>query len=219
MPLGPGLPLDDARQQAQRWFPYWWSREVVRFLDDLFESDRDFREILTGRQTFVNGPLAQFYRSIQRGNCCGPEAAFGMNEESASPITTRAPHRRPAHGCRTSSPFSPAPVPRVTHPAALRVSTYRPLKRGAPSVSGSAVVDREPTASPPTQVAREPAGLQSEPIDATRLGGDPIAGPAPAAEAQPPDRYAPERSRTREQLLAMRDEIAAFLAELERSVR
>jgi len=121
-------------------------------------------------------------------------------------------------------PPTPEPPPGMdggglTHEAALGVSTYRPLKRGAPSVSGSAVVDREPTASPPTQVAREPAGLQSEPIDATRLGGDPIAGPAPAVEAQPPDRYAPERSRTREQLLAMRDEIAAFLAELERSVR
>jgi hypothetical protein len=82
MPLGPGYPLDDARQQQQRWFPYWWSREAVRFMDDLFASDRDFREVLTGKQTFVNGPLAQFYRTIQRSNCCGPEAGFGMLEES-----------------------------------------------------------------------------------------------------------------------------------------
>jgi hypothetical protein len=82
MPLGPDLPLDSAKQQAQRWFPYWWSREAVHFLDDLFASDRDFREILTGRQTFVNGPLAQFYKTIQRGNCCGPEIAFGMTEET-----------------------------------------------------------------------------------------------------------------------------------------
>jgi hypothetical protein len=82
MPLGPGLPLDDARQSSQRWFPYWWSREAVRMLDDLFASDRDFREILTGKRTFVNGPLAQFYRSIQQSNCCGPEAAFGMLQET-----------------------------------------------------------------------------------------------------------------------------------------
>jgi len=82
MPLGPGLPLDDVRQQAQRWFPYWWSREVVRYLGDLFENDRDFREVLTGKRTLVNGPLAQFYRTIQRGNCCGPEATFGMLQES-----------------------------------------------------------------------------------------------------------------------------------------
>jgi hypothetical protein len=90
MPLGPGLPLDDARQPQQRWFPYWWSREVVRFLGDLFAGDRDFREILTGKRTFVNGPLAQFYRSIQRGNCCGPEAAFGMVEESEPLFDPRA---------------------------------------------------------------------------------------------------------------------------------
>ena len=82
MPLGAGMPLDDARQQAQRWFPYWWSREAVRFLDDLFEQDRDFREILTSKRTFVNGPLAQFYKTIQRGSCCGPEANFGMVEET-----------------------------------------------------------------------------------------------------------------------------------------
>ena len=82
MPLGPGLPLDSVKQQAQRWFPYWWSREAARFLDDLFASDRDFRQILTGHQTFVNGPLAQFYKTIQRGNCCGVEASFGMTEES-----------------------------------------------------------------------------------------------------------------------------------------
>jgi hypothetical protein len=82
MPLGPGTPLDDARQSQQRWFPYWWSREAVRYLDDLFGSDRDFREILTGKRTFVNGPLAQFYRSIQQSNCCGPEAQFGMLQET-----------------------------------------------------------------------------------------------------------------------------------------
>ncbi len=82
MPLGPGLPLDDARQSALRWYPYWWSREAVRYFDHLFADDRDFREVLTGRETFVNGPLAQFYKTIQRGNCCGPEASFGMTEET-----------------------------------------------------------------------------------------------------------------------------------------
>ena len=83
MPLGPGFPLDLAKQRAERWYPYWWSREAVHFLDDLFDSDRDFRQILVGRQSFVNGPLAQFYRTIQRTNCCGPETSFGMNEELA----------------------------------------------------------------------------------------------------------------------------------------
>ena len=82
MPLGPGLPLDDANQSAFRWYPYWWSREAVHFLDYLFADDRDFREVLTGKETWVNGPLAQFYKTIQRGSCCGPEGAFGMHAET-----------------------------------------------------------------------------------------------------------------------------------------
>ncbi|HSY24851.1 MAG TPA: DUF1549 domain-containing protein [Polyangiaceae bacterium] len=80
--LGEGVSLDEAKQSQQRWFPYWWSREAVHFLEDLFAGDRDFREVLTGKQTFVNGPLAQFYGTIQRSNCCGPEVTFGMLEES-----------------------------------------------------------------------------------------------------------------------------------------
>jgi hypothetical protein len=81
-PLGPGLPLDSANQSAFRWYPYWWSREAVHYLDYLFDQDRDFREVLTGHSTFVNGPLAQFYKTIQRGGCCGPEALFGMRDEA-----------------------------------------------------------------------------------------------------------------------------------------
>jgi len=111
MPLGPSDPLDDARQSALRWFPYWWSREAVRYLDYLFDQDRDFREVLTGKETLVNGPLAQFYRTIQRGNCCGPEAAFGMLEES-EPL------------------FDPANVPQDLEPS--DVSTWKLVaNRGA----------------------------------------------------------------------------------------
>jgi len=81
-PMGSSMPLESTRQQASRWFPHWWSREAVRFLRYVFEQDRDFRTVLTGKETLVNGPLAQFYRHIQRGNCCGPEASFGMTEET-----------------------------------------------------------------------------------------------------------------------------------------
>ncbi len=105
----PTRPLDNAPQQAQRWFPYWWSREAVHFLDDLFASDRDFREILTGAQTFVNGPLAQFYRTIQRGNCCGPEAAFGMTEETRAALRSEAASR-PISRRRTSTRGSSSPT-------------------------------------------------------------------------------------------------------------
>jgi hypothetical protein len=83
MPLGPGSSLDMVKQRAERWVPYWWSRETAHFLDDLFGQDRDFRLILTGRHSFVNGPLAQFYGAIQKSGCCGPEANFGMVEEDA----------------------------------------------------------------------------------------------------------------------------------------
>ncbi|HEY1694480.1 MAG TPA: hypothetical protein VGG39_20060 [Polyangiaceae bacterium] len=115
MPLGADMPLDDAPQQAQRWFPYWWSREAVRFLDDLFLEDRDFRQILTGKQTFVNGPLAQFYAHIQRGNCCGPEAGFGMLEES-DPL------------------FDPRAVPADLEPQ--DVSTWKEVADRGPHASG-----------------------------------------------------------------------------------
>jgi hypothetical protein len=81
-PLGPEEPLDSVPQSALRWYPYWWSREAVRYIEHLFEGDRDFREILTGKGTWVNGPLAQFYRTVQRGSCCGPEASFGMHGET-----------------------------------------------------------------------------------------------------------------------------------------
>ncbi len=81
-PLGIDQPLDSARQQAQRWYPFWWSQEVEHFLAHLFDADRDFREILTGKWSVVNGPLAQFYRAIQPANCCGGEANFGMVQES-----------------------------------------------------------------------------------------------------------------------------------------
>jgi hypothetical protein len=82
MPLGASLPLDASGQSALRWYPYWWSREAVHFLGYLFAEDKDFREVLTGRETFVNGPLAQFYKTVQQGSCCGPEAGFGMHEET-----------------------------------------------------------------------------------------------------------------------------------------
>ena len=104
-PLGPALPLDNARQPAQRWFPYWWSQEAVRFMEDIFARDADFREILTGKSTSVNGPLAQYYRSVQRTNCCGPELTFGMTEEGEPLIEPgRIPADLLAHDVSTWKP-------------------------------------------------------------------------------------------------------------------
>jgi hypothetical protein len=41
------------------------TQEVERFMTALFAEDRDFREIVTGRWSYANGPLAQFYRAVQ----------------------------------------------------------------------------------------------------------------------------------------------------------
>jgi hypothetical protein len=81
VPLGLGAPIDDARQQAARWYPFWWSQEATHFFEYLFSGDRDFREVLTAHYSVINGPLAQFYRTIQPSNCCDKEASFGMQSE------------------------------------------------------------------------------------------------------------------------------------------
>jgi hypothetical protein len=81
VPLGPDEPIDGARQSSSRWMPYWWSQEARHLFAYVFTEDRDFREVLTAKYSFVNGPLAQFYRSILPSSCCGPEANFGMTTE------------------------------------------------------------------------------------------------------------------------------------------
>lgn len=83
MALGLDRPFDAARQGTNRTFPLWWSEEAKQIFGRLFREDRDFREVVTGRWTMVNGPLAMFYRSIAPGSCCGPETAFGMIQETA----------------------------------------------------------------------------------------------------------------------------------------
>ena len=80
-PLAIDQPIDMVRQPTGKWFALWWSQEAVQFLRHLFAEDRDFREILTSRETWVNGPLAQFYTQISPANCCGAEASFGMVQE------------------------------------------------------------------------------------------------------------------------------------------
>lgn len=81
-PLGQTGPIDSTPVSSSRWYAGWWSREALTFMRHLFAEDRDFREILTSRATWVNGPLAQFYRSIAPTNCCGPsETSFGMRQE------------------------------------------------------------------------------------------------------------------------------------------
>jgi Protein of unknown function (DUF1585) len=90
VPLGLGDPIASSPQTNSAWHRFWWSQEAVHFLDHLFADDRDFREIVTARYGFVNGPLAQFYRSGAPASCCNREKAFGMQEEMEPLFDPRA---------------------------------------------------------------------------------------------------------------------------------
>ena len=82
VPIGLDQPIDNAPQTVSAWNRLWWSQEATHFLARLLNDDRDFREILTGRYTVVNGPLVQFYRASEPASCCGREKAFGMTTDA-----------------------------------------------------------------------------------------------------------------------------------------
>jgi hypothetical protein len=77
-PLGDETTFATGNQGGDSWARYWWGQEAVRFLDDLFVKDNDFRTVLTSKSTWVNGPLAQFYRSSAASSCCGNGTYFGQ---------------------------------------------------------------------------------------------------------------------------------------------
>jgi hypothetical protein len=78
-PLGPDQPLDKAQQPASSWERLWWGEEAAHLLTDVFAKDRPFTDLLTARDTWINGPLAQFYRTTAQATCCGGNAiSFGM---------------------------------------------------------------------------------------------------------------------------------------------
>jgi hypothetical protein len=79
-PLGGALPFVWGAATASEWEKMWWTEEVEHLFDRIFLDDRDFREILTGRWTEVNGPLAHFYRALAPATCCGPAAEAGYVE-------------------------------------------------------------------------------------------------------------------------------------------
>ena len=79
-PLGMDAPFDAPPRGVSEWPKLWWSEEARRFLDRIFVEDRDFRDVLTRRATEVNGPLAQFYRSLAGATCCGSGADVGYTQ-------------------------------------------------------------------------------------------------------------------------------------------
>jgi hypothetical protein len=80
-PVGLDAALPLAEQNVSTWYKYWWTQELEHFLSHLFTEDRDFRELLTAKYSWVNGPLAQYYRSTAPAGCCGRERAFGLIED------------------------------------------------------------------------------------------------------------------------------------------
>lgn len=71
--LGVDDPTDQVGFEYRTWQMLWIAQEPQEFLRNLFAEDRDFREVVTGRHTFVNGPLAQFYRFSARANWNDPD--------------------------------------------------------------------------------------------------------------------------------------------------
>ncbi len=80
-PLGDAAPLDDSPQAQSAWLRYFWGQEAIHFLDNVFAQDRDFRDVLTARDTWVNGPLTQFYKSVAPAACCGDGLTLGYTKE------------------------------------------------------------------------------------------------------------------------------------------
>jgi hypothetical protein len=91
-PLGDETAFATSAQGGDAWVRYWWGQEAVRFLDDLFVKDDDFRTVLTSKSTWVNGPLAQFYRSTADATCCGDGVYFGLTK----PVSLFDPKNVPA---------------------------------------------------------------------------------------------------------------------------
>ncbi len=78
--LGIDRPTSVEKTTQGSWNRQWWAQEAVRYLELIAREDRDFREVLTGKSTVVNGPLAQFYKYQAPATCCGNGWQFGYNK-------------------------------------------------------------------------------------------------------------------------------------------
>jgi Protein of unknown function (DUF1585)/Protein of unknown function (DUF1549) len=113
-PLGWDQPFDDASQPESAWSRMWWGQEAVQFIDHILLEDRDFREILTGRYGYVNGPLASFYRSLAPTSHPSQALTFGYTEPT--PL------------------FDPTQLPRDLLPQ--QVADWRKVEDRGPQASG-----------------------------------------------------------------------------------
>lgn len=78
--MGVEQPTSMVRDTQGSWDRLWWGQEAVRYLEWLARDDRDFREVLTGKSTLVNGPLVQFYKHQAPATCCGNGWYFGYTK-------------------------------------------------------------------------------------------------------------------------------------------
>jgi hypothetical protein len=69
-PIGNENAFENRALTSGDWMRLWLSQEAAYFMDAIFQADRDVRDILRARDTYVNGPLAMFYRSEQQQSCC-----------------------------------------------------------------------------------------------------------------------------------------------------
>jgi len=78
--LGVDQPFDRVEQSPSEWSKLWLAQEAAHYLARVFKEDRDFREVLTSKGTWINGPLAQFYKS-STGAATGKNKQFGLLDD------------------------------------------------------------------------------------------------------------------------------------------
>jgi hypothetical protein len=90
--FGADTPVDLANQSMSDWNLLWLAEEARHFMQYLFGEDKDVREMLSAPYTFVNGPLAQYYKDSVPASCCGQGANLGYD----NPVPLLDPAKLPA---------------------------------------------------------------------------------------------------------------------------
>jgi hypothetical protein len=107
-PLGTEEPFMTGARPAEAWIKQWWADEPTAFMDRIFREDRDLRELLTSRETVINGPLAQFYRFMTGATYTGAGIELGYSQPD--PL------------------FDPSAIPKQLKP--YDVASWTPVDRG-----------------------------------------------------------------------------------------
>jgi hypothetical protein len=89
--MGIDRPTNIEKTTQSAWDRQWWQQEAVRYLELIAREDRDFREVLTGKSTVVNGPLAHFYKHQAQATCCGNGYTFGYDKPAPLFDTSKLP--------------------------------------------------------------------------------------------------------------------------------